>query len=378
MNAQELAKENEEQRGGIKKTAKQTDLMTRDPALDTILKYDYYDLSQDQANFTKTVINNLQKNPMITMVKKGGMYFMYFKNITAYVGGQPTGNGVVPMPLQRKAPIYILKMSIPRLEVIYVANATFLIPNFFPGHVVYDGKKFNAEPYFLVFGFESLYLLQYTSVYYSDPSQTPSSLRTGYASLDCLTGLPALFTSLAPSENSNIYMLDDFGLMVTSTINGTIAINATNRYDSYSNNPNPKIIGIGNFLANKYGLTSSGVFAITSNFTLNSITMAGTVYIVSTQILFMPSSGQQYILILFAPRSDFYSKADNALHNAIMVSLIIVAVGIILVGGMAHLGSLPLKRLAVSMEKVSVPLTTEFEKWDDNSLLYFRTSVDQI
>ncbi|KAJ3079874.1 hypothetical protein HK100_010293 [Physocladia obscura] len=141
-------------------------------------------------------------------------------------------------------------------------------------------------------------------------------------------------------------MLDDFGLMVTSTINGTIAINATNRYDGYLNNPDSRITGIGNFLANKYGISSSGIFTITSNFTLNSITMAGTVYIVSTQILFMPSSGQQYTLILFAPRSDFYAKADNALHNAIMVSLIIVAVGIILVGGMAHL---------VSMEKRLIP-----------------------
>ncbi|KAJ3088843.1 hypothetical protein HK100_007928, partial [Physocladia obscura] len=254
---------------------------------------------------------------------------------------------------QRKAPIYTLKMSIPQLEVIYVANPIFFAANWFPGSVVYDGKKFNAQPYFKVFGFAGLYLLQYTSVYYSDPSQTPSSLRTGYASLDCLTGLPVLFTSLAPSANSNMYMLDDFGLMVTSTINGTIAINGTNRYNGYSNNPDSRIAGIGNFLANKYGLTSSGVFAINSNFTQNSVTIAGTVYIVSTQFLVMPSSGQQYTLILFAPRSDFYSKADNALHNAIMVSLIIVAVGIILVGGMAHLGSLPLKKLAVSMEKLT-------------------------
>ena len=42
--------------------------------------------------------------------------------------------------------------------------------------------------------------------------------------MDCLLSVTVIFQSLLPSVNSNMFLLDDHGLMVGSTVNGTVSV----------------------------------------------------------------------------------------------------------------------------------------------------------
>ncbi|KAJ3142589.1 hypothetical protein HK100_000489 [Physocladia obscura] len=131
-----------------------------------------------------------------------------------------------------------------------------------------------------------------------------------------------------------MFLLDDTGLIVSSTVNNTvrIALNSTFRYNSYSNNANPIINSLGKALISIYGLNTTTNRYNLPNFTINFATLQGELYIVSTMLVIMPESNQQYTLVLYAPRSDFY------------------AIGLLLVAIIAYVGSLPLRRMSLSMK----------------------------
>ncbi|KAJ3346902.1 hypothetical protein HDU83_002589 [Entophlyctis luteolus] len=195
------------------------------------------------------------------------------------------------------------------------------------------------------------FLLEYREIYTPHPSN-PLSQRSSILNFDCLGPFHDLFVSLLPSPGSNIVFIDDGGLLVVTTMNGT-ARNATTRYDTYKNNPYPAIRAVGGFLAARYGVSATGAFQTGTNFTFDFVDIGGTSYFVATQQVAMAGTDQSFMLILFAPRSDFYAKSDNATKTGLIQALVIAACGILLTAAIAYFGTLPLKRLASSMEKLA-------------------------
>ena len=89
------------------------------------------------------------------------------------------------------------------------------------------------------------------------------------------------------------------------------------RYNSYSNNVDMRIQSIGQFLIAKYGM-SGNVYQL-PNYTMNFFSIQGSSYIVATQTVSMPMSEQQFLLVLFSPRSDFYGTVKIHKKNLIML-----------------------------------------------------------
>ncbi|KAJ3203264.1 hypothetical protein HDU82_006717, partial [Entophlyctis luteolus] len=106
-------------------------------------------------------------------------------------------------------------------------------------------------------------------------------------------------------------------------------------------------------------------YAISENQTLDDVTIGSTPYIVATSLFYPPTTAQTFVLVFYAPRSDFYGdlpfsrrsalmrfagNSDTAFRNAITFTLIVAALSIILAMVFAYYGTYPLKSLANSME----------------------------
>ncbi|KAJ3206039.1 hypothetical protein HDU82_004761, partial [Entophlyctis luteolus] len=199
-----------------------------------------------------------------------------------------------------------------------------------------------------------VFALSYRSFYFANESDIFSLRRTSL-NIDCLSKLDAVFSENAVSPNSNMFLTDEMGLMLASSVPNTIVGNTTLQYDSCTNNSNPTILAVGQFLAGKYGLVPSTMrYAISENQTLDDVTIGSTPYIVATSLFYPPTTAQTFVLVFYAPRSDFYGNSDTAFRNSIIFTLIVAAVSIILAVVFAYYGTYPLKSLANSMESVSV------------------------
>ncbi|KAJ3408138.1 hypothetical protein HDV05_005138 [Chytridiales sp. JEL 0842] len=196
----------------------------------------------------------------------------------------------------------------------------------------------------------SRYAFAYTSQHIIDPrdSYRMSTLTSGY--LPCITTLEQLFVDLLPSKDSSIFFVDDFGLMVASSINNTVALDSTLRY-SPTTNPNSQIATVGRFLESQYGPFSNS--ALLPNSSFQQANLNGQPYIIATKKIFMPVSNQQYSLVVTVPRADFYGRSDTSFRNAIIISACLGATGLILVAILSYLASIPLKRLAYSMAQLT-------------------------
>ncbi|KAJ3120866.1 hypothetical protein HK100_012615 [Physocladia obscura] len=250
-----------------------------------------------------------------------------------------------------------------RLITFLLAPEIILVPGYPPISTDLDFYHYQAKPAYYIQSFSSpllsTYLLQLRLLY--TPGDTNiTAQRMGMLNFNCLTVIEELLNSLLPSPKSNIFLLDDNGLMIASTMNGTVessifvAPNLTFRYNSYSNNPDPHVNAVGTFLALNFGISATtNAFTIPTNFTINFMTIAETSYIVATQLVYMTGTDQVYTLVSFMPRSDFYGTSDSAFRDGLMASLLIAVGGLFLSGVLAYLGSIPLKRLAKSMEKLT-------------------------
>ncbi|KAJ3393571.1 hypothetical protein HDU84_001701 [Entophlyctis sp. JEL0112] len=165
--------------------------------------------------------------------------------------------------------------------------------------------NFTLKPSFVVYFVNSTsfqgYALQLRQIYTPDQNN-PYSGRMSINSLECLGTLENLFRSLLPSANSNMFLLDDLGMMV-------IAPNSTFRY-SATNNPDPTISAVGAYLAGQYGQSGPSAMSLTGNFTMASIDLLGTPTILAIQVVAMPGTAQNFTLIIFTPRSDFYGEVE--------------------------------------------------------------------
>ncbi|KAJ3198776.1 hypothetical protein HDU82_001036 [Entophlyctis luteolus] len=240
--------------------------------------------------------------------------------------------------------------------------------------------NFTLKPSFVVYYVNSTsfegYALQFRQIFTPDAAN-PYSGRMSINSLQCLGAFQTLLQSLLPSPNAQMLLLDDLGMMVASTVANTIAANSTVRY-ALSNNPDAATAAVGAYLTAQYGGTSSSSSALSigSNFTMSSsVSILGAPTIVATQLVAMPGTAQTFVLVMFAPRADFYGAAappfpfplpcpprraralhrqsEAAFRQALITSLSIAAAGIVLVAAMAYFASLPLKRLVNSMNKVT-------------------------
>ncbi|KAJ3337155.1 hypothetical protein HDU83_008910 [Entophlyctis luteolus] len=236
---------------------------------------------------------------------------------------------------------------------------------------------------FITSSTSQLFALSYTVYYFANESDI-FSLRKSYLNIDCPSKLDAVFAANSVSVNSNMFLIDGMGLMLASSVPNTTVGNTALQYDSCTNNSNPTILAVGQFLAGKYGLVPrTKRYAISENQTLDDVTIGSTPYIVATSLFYPPTTAQTFVLVFYAPRSDFYGdlpfsrrsalmrfagNSDTAFRNAITFTLIVAAVSIILAVVFAYYGTYPLKSLANSMESVSVLTKFDFSVLENGKL----------
>ncbi|KAJ3194463.1 hypothetical protein HDU82_002455 [Entophlyctis luteolus] len=336
-------------------------------------------------NFSLAMVHHYKQNPYIYI------YILMLGNAVAYQTGQNEMLGMINVPCASFNVVGLGDMCYMR-TIESVAQGPYLwaaLVNPYNGSDIIPPFQFLSRPFQIMpsnmrqladspqnqsrfhveatmNSVENTFSIFYDTAYLENPNDV-NTFRFSSLGMNCLKSVKDLFTTVLPSPNSNMFLIDENGLMVASTINGSVGMFPNNslvtgayvRFTSYKDNPDATTQLVGEFLAGAYGLAypsaNTSAFAITQNFTLSTVNIAGTTMIISTKLLPMPSTNQVYLLVCFGPRSDFFGESDSAIHNSLTAALVIAAVGIAFVGVLAYLGSIPLKKLASAMEKAHLP-----------------------
>ncbi|KAJ3417075.1 hypothetical protein HDV05_006934 [Chytridiales sp. JEL 0842] len=343
------------------------------PTTPSIVNNYYDNMAASQPNTTLALIRVMERNPVssaiwtrlrqnLTGTQRASYYFPGFgvtknpcefysgvnaaPNATCYarIWSEPRnadlmGRVVDPIYGNDIAPeMTLIKDNRPFILPIisdYISNVTITKPTW---DVIWTAGRF------------SRYSFVYTFAHVADPRDPyrMTWLTTGY--LPCLTNLEALFKELLPSADSSIFLVDDAGFMVASSVNNTVTVNSTLRYTPTSN-PDPNLTTVGRFLESQYGAFSNP--SLLPNNTFQQANLNGAPYIIATKKIYMPVSNQPFALVVYVPRVDFYGRSDTSFRNAIIISSCLGVTGLILVAIMSYAASIPLKRLAYSMAQLT-------------------------
>ncbi|KAJ3320587.1 hypothetical protein HDU76_000271 [Blyttiomyces sp. JEL0837] len=152
---------------------------------------------------------------------------------------------------------------------------------------------------------------------------------------------------LKPTPNTVLYMVDDLGFMVASSINGTAVINETARYTP-TNNIDPVIFSSANSLVNENG----SIDQIPDEY-FDTVNLNGTLYLLASRDLVMPISFQIYKVIMVVPRTDFYGATERSTRKALITVGILSSVGVVVVAILSLLAVYPLRKMANSMKQLT-------------------------
>ncbi|KAJ3379259.1 hypothetical protein HDU84_006811, partial [Entophlyctis sp. JEL0112] len=276
----------------------QANLIIRDPSLDAVLKYHSQDYSVDQANLSLALIHQIQINPLLESIA------VIIQDRQAYETNQVGFLGLVLIPctvvgingfgVNCYGRIFMSPAGGPNIYMTYVDPVTgedisppmmnwenYFLPQVAPDLRLSSQLQSTFAAYPITSATAEIFALSYSSYFFANESDI-FSLRESSLNIDCLSKLDTVFSENGVSQNSNMFLIDQMGLMLSSSV------------------PN-------SFLAGKYGLVPATMrYAISENQTLDDVTIGSTPYIVATSLFYPPTTPQTFVLVFYAPRSDFY------------------------------------------------------------------------